>query len=516
MENTGRFELPLLMPSQAQKHVTHNEALTLVDGLMHLAIKTFGEASPPVTALIDDAFVVGASATGGWFGQDGKLAFNTDAGWRFAGPVEGLTALDLSANRMVIFDQSAWKPLADFMDIATLPKLGINTTADNTNRLALRSNAALLTALETGSGGTGDMRLTLNKETAAKTGSLVFQTAYSGRAEFGLSGDDDFRVKVSADGSAWTEAIRVSRTSGAVTLANNSVANAALQDMANATLKGRASAGSGDPEDLTAAQVVSLLPLFSTAAKGLTPPPATSSAGYLKADGSWSFPEPADGGSCSPKRFYAFNDCLAVANDAFWTFIVSGAGAAHTAVNFPNVNSIGAVRSALGTTASGRTSLTSSSLTSFSLGNGLARYSSRLRLATLSDGTNTWTLRNGFVDSAFSEPADGVYFRYTDSVNGGRFQTVCRSAGTETAADSGVAAATGTTFRMDIEVSADASTAVFKINGSAVATMNTNIPAGAGRELGYGIYTLRSAGTAAVNSYEVDYLSAEILFTDPR
>ena len=96
MENTGRYELPLLIPSQAQKHVTHNEALTLVDGLLHPAIKTFGETSPPVSAATNDLFYVGVGASGDWFGQSGKLALLTTEGWRFA-PVRFDSHRDVAA-----------------------------------------------------------------------------------------------------------------------------------------------------------------------------------------------------------------------------------------------------------------------------------------------------------------------------------------------------------------------------------------------------------------------------------
>lgn len=290
MENTGRFDLPLIMPSQAQKHVTHNEALTLVDGLMHLVVKTFGETSPPVSAQIDDAFVIGASPTGAWFGEGGNLAFNTDAGWRFANPVRGIVALNAATGRMVIFDQGVWKPLGDVLDIATLPMLGINTSADTTNRLAVRSNAALLTAVNVGDGGNGDLQVKLNKETQGDTGSLLYQTGFSGRAEIGLSGDDDLSVKVSPDGSVWTEALRIDRTSGAVTLRANSVANAALANMATVRIKGRATAGTGAPEDLNGTQATALLDVFATSAKGLAPASGGGTVNFLRADGTWAAP----------------------------------------------------------------------------------------------------------------------------------------------------------------------------------------------------------------------------------
>lgn len=290
MDNTGRFDFPLILPSQAQKHVTHNEALTLIDGLFHLVIKTFGETAPPVTAQTDDAYVVGASPTGAWFGQAGNIAFNSDVGWRFIPPRQGIIALNAASAKLVVYDQSAWKALGDAIDLSTL---GINTNADSFNRLAVRSNAALFIATNASDGGNGDIQIKLSKELPGDTASHLFQTAFSGRAEFGLTGDDDFHLKVSANGSVWNEAIKVDRTTALVTLTNNSIGNATLGDMATARIKGRASAGTGDPEDLSGGQVTALLDPFTTSAKGVAPASGGGTVNFLRADGSWAAPAAA-------------------------------------------------------------------------------------------------------------------------------------------------------------------------------------------------------------------------------
>ena len=60
----------------------------------------------------------------------------------------------------------------------------------------------------------------INKNTASDTASLLFQTGFSGRAEFGTTGDDDWHVKVSADGSTWHEAIVVDKDTGDVGIQN--------------------------------------------------------------------------------------------------------------------------------------------------------------------------------------------------------------------------------------------------------------------------------------------------------
>ena len=285
------------MPSQAQKHVTHNEALTLLDGLIHLVIKTEGENAPPAGAAIDDAFIVGAPASGAWFGQEGRIAFNTDAGWRFSIPARGTIAFFAATDELRMYEQGVWTNLAGLTGPLSHATLGVNTNADTVNRLAVRSNAALFTAVEAGGGGNGDMQLKLNKEALADTASILFQTGFSGRAELGLAGGDGLSFKVSADGAAWNTALSADPATGTVTLADNSVANAALADMPPFRLKGRAGAGAGDPEDLTAAEATAILNSFTAALKGLVPASGGGASAYLRADGAWSVP--AGGGGLS-------------------------------------------------------------------------------------------------------------------------------------------------------------------------------------------------------------------------
>jgi len=88
--------------------------------------------------------------------------------------------------------------------------LGVNTSADTTNRLSVKSPASLFD--HAGS----DHHLKVNKAADTDTASLLFQTGYSGRAEFGTTGDDNFRIKVSPDGTAWTEALTIDKATGRV------------------------------------------------------------------------------------------------------------------------------------------------------------------------------------------------------------------------------------------------------------------------------------------------------------
>lgn len=79
------------------------------------------------------------------------------------------------------------------------------------------------------------------------------------------------------------------------TIADDSVTNAKLANMATQTIKGRTTAGTGDPQDLTATQATAILNNFvgdsgSGGTKGLVPAPASGDAAaakFLKADGTW-------------------------------------------------------------------------------------------------------------------------------------------------------------------------------------------------------------------------------------
>ena len=114
--------------------------------------------------------------------------------------------------RFLLFDGADWIDLCAAGEPGALERIGIGTTADDVNRLAVSSPAVLFTHAGRG------VQAKLNKSAAGDTASVLFQAGWSGRAEMGLAGDDDFRLKVSADGSVWREAIVIDRATGAVSL----------------------------------------------------------------------------------------------------------------------------------------------------------------------------------------------------------------------------------------------------------------------------------------------------------
>lgn len=217
MPTSNRLVLPLLDAAQAQKHVTHNEALAALDALVHLSVSARNVTAPPAAPAEGDRVLVGSGATGAFAGHDGALAALDNGGWAFFTPRAGWRLHVAAENALMVFDGTAWAAFSTLIrTVQNLTGVGIGASSDGTNKLAAKLNGVLFTALGTGEGGTGDLRLTLNKSAAGNTVSQLYQSNYSGRAETGLTGDDRFHVKVSADGTTWKEALTIDPATGLV------------------------------------------------------------------------------------------------------------------------------------------------------------------------------------------------------------------------------------------------------------------------------------------------------------
>jgi len=205
-DGTPRLELPLIQQSQAQKHVTHNEALAILDLLVQLVVQDFGVNTPPGSPQDGQVWALGGAPTGAWAGQASMLAARINGGWEFIAPQPGWRAVGLVDGSLRRWTGSDW--LQPALDLSNMPGVGVNASFDETNRLVVSALATLLTHEGAGH------QLKINKAAAGDTASLLFQTDWSGRAEMGTAGNDDFTVKVSPDGSAWHEALVLDRTNG--------------------------------------------------------------------------------------------------------------------------------------------------------------------------------------------------------------------------------------------------------------------------------------------------------------
>lgn len=207
-DTSPNLQLPLIAPSQAMKHVTHNEALVRLDAIAQLSVEAFGVTVPPAAPEEGDCYGVGASAQGAWLGQDGAVAVFSNGGWLFVAPQPGWRAWDVQNASLMVFTANQWLPTEPSFN--NLEGLGINSTYDTVNRLALSSEASLFN--HSGNG----HQIKVNKAAAGNTASLLFQTGFTGHAEMGLNGTNNWSLKTSSDGVAWVDALAVNAATGLV------------------------------------------------------------------------------------------------------------------------------------------------------------------------------------------------------------------------------------------------------------------------------------------------------------
>lgn len=197
--STPFFNFPLIAPAQAQKHVTHNEAVIALDRHLQLSVLD-NRAAPPEMPMVNDRYLVGAAATGAWQGRDNDIAVAQGGDkWLFLTPHAGWRCWTEADASFRIFTGTSW-------DVPPMPetasRLGIQATPDDVNRLTVRSRGSLFTHDDA-----DDHRVSINKRTTGDTGSVLFQSGFQGHGELGLIGDDDLSFRTSQDGANWQTGI---------------------------------------------------------------------------------------------------------------------------------------------------------------------------------------------------------------------------------------------------------------------------------------------------------------------
>lgn len=212
MANTDHLAIPVIAASQAQKHVSVNEGMLALDAIVQLTVIDKDLTAPPGSPSSGDRYIVGTSATGDWAGQDGNIAAYQNSAWEFYAPNEGWGVWVEDESTQYIRVSSAWVDLGSALAaIQNLALLGVNATADTTNKLSVNSDAVLFN--NNGS----DSQVKVNKASTGDDASHIFQNGFSTRALFGLLANDDFTLKVSPDGSTFYNALEVDKGNGEVT-----------------------------------------------------------------------------------------------------------------------------------------------------------------------------------------------------------------------------------------------------------------------------------------------------------
>lgn len=221
MSQSTNLKLPYLAANQAQKHVTVNDALRLLDAAVQLTVQDAALGAPPGSPADGQAWIVASPASGGWAGWEGDVAYWVDGAWLRLDARPGWRAYSLADGHLHVCGAGGtWVAVAllppSLAAIQSASLLGIGMEASAGTPFAAKLNAALWTALYAGDGGTGDLIATLNKEAVGDDVGLVLQTGFATRALLGLFGSDKLRLTVSADGSSFRDGLIIDEATGVV------------------------------------------------------------------------------------------------------------------------------------------------------------------------------------------------------------------------------------------------------------------------------------------------------------
>jgi hypothetical protein len=190
-EESAKLRIPYIAAAQAQKHVTHNEGVTLLDTLVQLSVIDKDLTAPPGSPGEGDTYIVAASATGAWIGWDGRVARYIDGTWRSYLPGEGggagWLAWAIDEAKLYAFNGTNWvaaglqfgayldfgeisPPSSPSSDVARLYAKDVG----GVTKLAIKDSAGAETVLGSGGGGAGSGVATVR---AATTANIAIATA---------------------------------------------------------------------------------------------------------------------------------------------------------------------------------------------------------------------------------------------------------------------------------------------------------------------------------------------------
>lgn len=139
-----RHDLPLLEAGQAQKEITHNEAVERIGFLLHIAVEGAATAAPPASPTTGLSYLIAAGATGDWTGFDRHIACLGEGGWRFLAPTPGMIVWDKAAASFGHFNGVTWKP--GVLAVAALASNGVQVVGAQQPALANPSGGGTIDA----------------------------------------------------------------------------------------------------------------------------------------------------------------------------------------------------------------------------------------------------------------------------------------------------------------------------------------------------------------------------------
>ena len=108
--SSQRHQLPYLVVAQAQKEITHNEALARIDALLHPVVAVRLATLPsPLLADAGKCWLVDVGGTGGWENKANQIAVWVGGSWRYLTPVDGMRVRNVATSSDLVWTGIQWK-----------------------------------------------------------------------------------------------------------------------------------------------------------------------------------------------------------------------------------------------------------------------------------------------------------------------------------------------------------------------------------------------------------------------
>ncbi len=217
-DTTPRLQLPLI-GDHSQKRIVMNAGLMRLESLVQAQAISRTISVQPASPADGDSYILPPAPTGAAWASlmAGSFVRAEGGAWEVVAFPEGAIAYIKAEGVFLLRTTSGWTAFEDAIKILNnLNCLGVGTTADAYNVLAVKGAAALLSGKTVAEGGTGDVSLSVNKEADGNSAQILLQRGYSSRTIIGLLGNNDLTVKVSSDGVGWCNALTINRFSGRV------------------------------------------------------------------------------------------------------------------------------------------------------------------------------------------------------------------------------------------------------------------------------------------------------------
>jgi hypothetical protein len=201
MSTTHKLKLPLIHSGQAQKEITHNEALCLLDVLINTVIQDIFVNKPPLEAALGELYIIGENPIAEFANHPNKIAQKLESGWRFITAPKWLIATIDQGGSRYTYSGKIWLKLSESNPAAfasaALPQVPIQQIQVQNDYLIKQDNGEYLQVvhlqeeLEVKGGAYAETKIKIPHHSVLIAVNIRVIKAIQGASSFSVGTDED-------------------------------------------------------------------------------------------------------------------------------------------------------------------------------------------------------------------------------------------------------------------------------------------------------------------------------------